>query len=93
MDRASLKNPVYETKIHRAVFINQNIIVYPKEITLPENITEVIEFLFGEEACLQQYVVNNSNNRCYIAIKGASFALRDARTLNADWTFKEMKNV
>lgn len=32
MDRASLKNPVYETKIHRAVFINQNIIVYPKEM-------------------------------------------------------------
>ena len=55
MDRASLKNPVYETKINRAVFINQNIIVY--------------------------------------AIKGASFALREARTLNADWTFKEMKNV
>ena len=25
MDRASLKNPLYETKIHRAVFINQNI--------------------------------------------------------------------
>lgn len=49
-----------------------------------------IEYLFGEEACLQQYVVNN---RCYIAIKGASFVLRDARTLNADWTFKEMKNV
>lgn len=36
MDRASLKNPVYETKINRAVFINQNIIVYPKKITLPK---------------------------------------------------------
>lgn len=88
MDRASLKNPVYETKIHRAVFINQNIIVYPKESTLPENIKEVIEFLFGEGACLQQYIVNN---RCYIAIKGAAFALREARTLNADLTFKEIK--
>ena len=90
MDRALLKNPVYETKIHRAVFNNQNIIVCPREITLPENITEAIEFLFGEGACLQQYIVNN---RCYIAIKGASFILREARTLNADWTFKEMKNV
>ena len=49
-----------------------------------------IEFLFGEGACLQAYIVNH---RCYIAIKGASFALREARTLNADWTFKEIKNV
>ena len=32
MDRTSLKNPVYETKIHRADFTNQNIIVYPKEM-------------------------------------------------------------
>ena len=90
MDRAPLKNSVYETKIHRADFINQNIIVYPKETTLPENIKEVIEFLFGEGACLQAYVVNH---RCYIAIKGASFGLREARALNTDWTFKEMKNV
>ena len=90
MGIASLKNPVYETKINRAVFINQNIIVYPKEITLPENITEAIEFLFGEGACLQQYIVNN---RCYIAIKGASFVLCEAKTLNADLTFTEVKNV
>ena len=90
MNRTLLKSPIYETKINRAVFINQNIIVCPREISLPENTTKVIEFLFGEGAYLQQYIVDG---RCYIAIKGASYVLREAKTLNADWTFKEIKNV
>ena len=32
MTRTLLASPIYETKINRVVFINQDIIVYPKEM-------------------------------------------------------------
>lgn len=81
-------NPVFETKINRAVFIDQDIIVYPRNIPMPENITEVIKFLFGEGARLQQDIIND---RGCLRIEGASYVLSGVRTLNADWTFQELK--
>lgn len=46
------RNPVYETKIAKAVFINQDIVVFPSDLRVPNNLSEVVKFLFGllEEA-------------------------------------------
>lgn len=88
MKKGILLNPVYETKINRAVFINQDIIVYPSGTFLPKNITNVIEFLFGKGAYLQQDTVNGS---AALIIKGASYVLSGVKTLNADWTYKEIE--
>jgi hypothetical protein len=81
-------NPTYETVINKAVFINQDIYVCPKDAPLPDNITEVVKFLFGEGASIKQDVVNRS---ACIRIKGASYTLSGVRTLNADWIFREVK--
>ncbi len=81
-------SPLYETKINRAVFINQDIIVYPSGTSMPENIINVVKFLFGAGACVKQDSVNGS---AALIIKGASYVLSGVKTLNADWTFKEIK--
>jgi hypothetical protein len=80
-------NPDFETLINRAVFINQEIIVYPRNVPYPDNITNVIKFLFGEGA----YLEIGDNERPYIRIKGASYVLSGVKTLNADCIFKEIK--
>jgi hypothetical protein len=81
-------SPTYETTINKAVFINQDIYVCPKDAPLPDNITEVVKFLFGEGASIEQDVVNRS---ACIRIKGASYTLSGVRTVNADWTYREIK--
>lgn len=83
-----LLNPVFETLINKAVFINQDILVYPRDTPLPKNITEVVKFLFGEGTHLEQDVVNGS---AVLKITGATYVLSGAKTLNADWTYKEIK--
>lgn len=80
--------PTFETKINKAVFINQDINVFPKDVPLPDNITEVVKFLFGEGACIKQDVVNNS---ACIRITNASYVLSGVRTLNVDWICTEIK--
>ena len=84
-----LFNPVFETLINKAVFVNQDIVVCPMGDKLPYNITNVIKFLFGEGVYLEQDVVNES--ACLI-IKGASYTLNGARTLNASWVCREVKS-
>jgi hypothetical protein len=88
MKKEILFNPVFETKINKAVFINQDIIVYPSSTSMPEKIINVIKFLFGEGVELKQDTVNG---RGCLIIKGATYILSGVKTLNADWTFKEVK--
>lgn len=82
------KNPVYETSINRAFFINQDITVYPMNTPCPKNLPDVVRFLFGEGACVVQDVTNNPS--CLI-IRGGSYVLQGVKTLNADWTIKEIE--
>ena len=85
-----LRNPMFETKIIKAVFINQDIIIYPKRERVPENLGSVIRFLFGEGAVARLDCVNNYN--C-IRITGASYVLDNVKTLDAKWEYKEVENV
>ena len=82
-------SPLWETIINRAVFLNEDIIVYPRrEGGLPSNFGNVIKFLFGEGVTLKEDIVNGYPS---FIISGASFELRNARTVNADWTYREVK--
>lgn len=85
-------NSQFETIINRAVFLNEELIVYPQREKysrdLYYNLTNVVKFLFGEGA----YVVEDcTNGYPSFTIKGASFELRNAHTINADWTYQEVK--
>lgn len=84
-----LRNPTFETKIFKAVFLNQEIVVFPQGKML-RNLYEAVKFLFGEGAVVIQDCVNNCP--C-IRITGASYVLNNARTINAEWEYKEVKDV
>lgn len=86
--KSTFLNPVFETLINKAVFINQDITVYPDDIICPHHLTDVVKFLFGEGAYVKQDVINNKS--CLI-IKGATFVLSDVKTLNADWIIKKIE--
>ena len=79
------RNPVFETKINRAVFINQDIIVFPQKGRAPENLSEAVKFLFGEGATIAYDCVYNCN---YIKITGASYVLNNVKTVGAYWECK-----
>ena len=82
-------SPLWETIINRAVFLNEDIIVYPsREEGLPDNFSNVIKFLFGERVTLKEDVVNGYPS---LVIRGANFELRNAHTTNANWTCREVK--
>lgn len=81
------RNPVYETKIAKAVFINQDIVVFPSDLRVPNNLSEVVKFLFGEGATVVYDCVNNHG--C-VKITGANYVLDNVKTLNAEWTYKEV---
>lgn len=85
-----LRSPTFETKIFKAVFLNQEIIVFPRKENVPDNFDNVIKFLFGEGAVARQDCVNNT---VCIRIVGANYVLNDVRTLNAEWEYKEVKDV
>lgn len=84
-----LTNPVFETKINKAVFIQQDLVVRPSTVKrLPDNIDSVIKFLFGEGACLRVEIINGYP---VCTIEGACYELRNVRTTNADWTYQEVE--
>lgn len=64
-------SPRFETKINKAVFINQDLVVYAdREKGLPDNFINVIKFLFGEgvrirEDVLDVYPSLTIENACY----------------------------
>lgn len=83
-----IKNPVFETKINRAVFINQDLVVVPQG-RMPNNISEVVKFLFGEDAIIMQ---DSANNHVSFKICNASYVLDNVKTLGAEWEYKEIKD-
>lgn len=84
-------SPVWKTTIHKAVFLNEEIVVYPykdRDPKLPDCITDAVKFLFGEGA----YAVEDYSEGCSkFIIKGASFVLSNVSTLNANWSTQEVK--
>ena len=83
-----IKNPVFEVKINRAVFINQDLVVVPQG-RMPDNISEVVKFLFGEDAVIMH---DCANNHVSIKISNASYVLENVKTLDAKWEYKEIKD-
>lgn len=81
------RNPTFKTKIIKGVFINQDLVVFPQG-RIPDNLREVIEFLFGEGVIVKQDRINNHG--C-IRITGASYVLDNVETLNADWICEEIE--
>ena len=82
------RNPVFETLINRAVFINQEIIVEQRDINLPDNITEVIKFLFGEGSYVEAGL--SSSGHPVLIIRDASYVLKNVKTLDADLILKKI---
>lgn len=85
-----LRNPTFETKIFKAVFLNQEIVVFPNREKVPDNLSEAVKFLFGKGAVVIQDCVNNS---VCLRITGANYVLNNARTINAEWEYEEVKDV
>lgn len=83
------RNPTFETKINKAVFLNQEIVVFPQGRT-PEKLDEAVRFLFGEGAVATQDYVNN---QVCIRIIGANYVLNNVKTINAEWEYKEVEDV
>lgn len=81
------RNPTFKTKIIRGVFINQDLVVFPQG-RIPDNLREVIKFLFGEGVIVKQDLINEHG--C-IRITGASYVLDNVETLNADWICEEIE--
>ena len=81
------RNPTFKTKIIRGVFINQDLVVFPQG-RMPDNLREVIKFLFGEGVIVKQDRI--SGYSC-IRITGASYVLDNVETLNADWICEEIE--
>lgn len=75
------RNPTFKTKIITGVFIDQDLVVFPRG-RIPDNLREVIKFLFGKGVIVKQDRINNHG--C-IRITGASYVLDNVETLNADW--------
>ena len=81
------RNPTFKTKIIRGGFINQDLVVFPQG-RMPDNLREVIKFLFGEGVIVKQDRINEHG--C-IRITGASYVLDNVETLNADWICEEVE--
>lgn len=83
-------NPMIETKINKAVFSNQDILVFPNREKAPNNFCEVIKFLFGKTAEATEYCIDNVK---YIKITGANYVLKNVKTLNADFIMTELNTI
>lgn len=77
-------NPLIETYIKRACFINGNLTIFPNDndLKFPDNMKEVVEYLFGEGAYVIEDCVNG--HHCII-LKNASFLVNDSLTTDADY--------
>lgn len=84
-----LRNPVFETKIAKAVFIGQEIVVFPEDLKPPDSLSDAVKFLFGKGAVAVQDRVNGYG---YIRITGATYVLNNVRTIGAEWEYKEVKD-
>lgn len=82
-------NPCFELKINRAAFLQQDLVVYPdRDERSPDNIDNVIRFLFGKDVRLKEDLVNGYPS---LILEEACYELRNVRTINADWTFQKVE--
>ena len=90
-NKLNIIKPVSETKINRAVFLNQDLVVYPYG-RIPDNLSEAVKFLFGEGAIVtlddranhgRIKIINANHGR--IKIINANFVLENVKTLDADF--------
>lgn len=90
MSKEIIFSPCYETTINKAVFLNQDITICPDiEYKIPDNLSNVVKFLFGEDS----YIVHSiSNGHPEFIIKNASFILNKAKTMNMDFIMKKLSN-
>ena len=83
-------NPIFETTIKKAVFNEQDILLFPHNGRMPENLNSVIKFLFGDAAVATEYCVDNFS--C-IRITGANFVLKNVKTFNADFIITKLNTI
>ncbi len=84
-----VSSPLWETVINKAVFLQQDLIFYPnREKSMPDNLVNAVKFLFGEGAYVKE---DFANGYPVIVIRGASFTLNGAKTINADWITREVR--
>ena len=83
-----ITNPMFETKIKKAFFFNQDILVFPQKGEVPNNIIEVVKFLFGDYAAVEKDFVYDSD--C-IRIVNAGYVLKDVKTINADFVITKLQ--
>lgn len=87
------RKPTFKTKIIRGVFINQDLVVFPRG-RMPDNLREAVKFLFGEGATVELDCTNNYdwiNNHNGIKITGTNYVLDNVETFNADWICEEVE--
>lgn len=85
------KSPILEATLQRAIFVQQDITIYPdRESKEPPNLVDVVKFLLGEAS--RVVFDMSANMQPEIVIKDATFILRDAKTVGCDWTIKEVQN-
>lgn len=90
MANKSFITPKFETKINRAIFTHQDLVVYPDtDKGLPDNIVNVVKFLFGEGAIIRRDL--SASGYPKFTIEDACYELRNVSTNNADWTCREVK--
>lgn len=91
MSKEVIFSPYYETTINKAVFINQDITISPDmEYKIPNNLSNVVKFLFGEDSYIEHGI--SSNGHPEFIIKNASFILNKAKTMNMDFIMKNLSN-
>lgn len=90
MTEKTFIRPRFETKINKAVFIHQDLVVYPdREKRLPDNFINVIKFLFGEGVHIREDVLDVYPS---LTIENACYELRNVHTIDADWICQEVKD-
>ena len=82
-----IANTLFKLDIKRATFVNQDIVVFPEDVRVPDNLNEAVKFLFGESAEVKW---ERTNNNCILMrIIRANYILDNVTTLQADFLIKE----
>lgn len=82
-----IANTLFKLDIKRATFINQGIVVFPEYRRVPDNLNNVVKFLFGESAEVEWE--RTDSNRTLVKIRRANYILDNVTTLQADFLIKE----
>lgn len=78
---------LFKLDIQRATFVNQDIVVFPEDVKVPDNLNDVVKFLFGRSAEVKWECTNN--NCILVRIIRANYILDNVTTSQADFIIKE----